>query len=266
MNKNLIITILVIAAIIIIFILFANPLPKKEIEKSFKEILDTVKSIDIIIDSPYDSSNYEPSKVIEDKEEIYNITNLLKESNITDELFNTTFETGNFYYILILKTENEKNTQHIYITGDVVGINGKLATIDTQNIRQLDNIINKNVIGYGILQCEKETKNSTIVEKYYFKNNEIFHYSESKTYTPDDIKEIDDFITKINSYKGVSTLGNNIGEIKYSYLIDIDVEKISDKNYQEITKKAKDDLKNKTKEDIASENNDMICTYTFLEI
>lgn len=268
MNKNLIITLTVAAVVIIIFALFANPLPsfKQEPDKSFQEFLPLVEEIDISITSPYSGYGNGYAKTITDKDEIEKILSLLE--NVTVDMDTPNIQLASkaehFYYTLVLN-DAEENRQYITFYRDSIDVNGYHATIEEENIEIMHEYINETITGFGTLKCEKTGNNSTEIEKYYFENNNVYHYNKTKTYTPESIKEIENYISKINNYSGVYATGNTIGEIKYSYLIEIDLKDITEPNFKEITGRYKLDLYGMTIDDLINEIKDMTCTYSFLE-
>ncbi len=263
--KNLIITFIIILVIILIFVLFANPLPKKAKDKTYTEKLATIKQIDIIIHSPFETSGvFKAAIMVTEKSELENILSLIKDADMLTDTYETLQEDDQFYYTMLLKSEDNKNNLNILVKEDYININGAMAKLDSDNIEKLNEYINDNVKGYGILNCKKENTNNTIVEKYYFKEGKIYYYSKSQTYIPDDVNQIVKDINLFNNYAGVSASGNTLGKTKYSYYINIDLNTISNTNYERITKENKDKLIEKTKEDLIKEKNDMICDYSFL--
>ncbi len=263
--KNLIITIVVLLSIILVFVLFARPLPKKLKDKSYEEKLATTEQIDILIHAPYDSSSvFKSSKSINKKDEIENITNIFKNFTITDEVYNSAQENDHFYYTILLKNEDNKNNLNILFKDGKVSVDGKAANLTDDDYQTINDYVKNNVTGYGILNCKKETANNTLVEKYYFKENAIYHYQRSQTYAPDNIQEISDNIIKYNRYNGVSAMGNSLDTCMYSYIIDIDLSLVNDNDYKNITGENKSELIKKNKDDIIKNKNNMICNYDFL--
>ena len=263
--KNLIITIVVILAIVLVFVLFARPLPEKVKDKTYEEKLGTTEQIDILIHAPYDSSNvFKASKVIKEKDEIENITNIIKNFIVSDEVYNSPQENDHFYYTMLLKNEDNKNNLNILFKDGTVSIDGKVANINEEDYELMSNYVKNNITGYGVLNCKQEKNNNTLVEKYYFKENSVYHYQKSQTYAPDDTQEISDNITKYNRYDGVSAMGNSLDSNMYSYIIDIDLSLVSDDNYKNITSENKNDLMKKSKDDLAKDKKDMVCNYSFL--
>ncbi len=265
-DKKIIIGVIIILLIILMIILFTNSYNKKTKDKTFNEKLDTVKQIDIIITAPYDTNaTMKSSKTITSKDEIKEIIAFFKDISITDNIANNISQDDKFHYTLLLENENNQDNLNIYFNDDSISVNGFIANMDEANIDNMNEYVENNIKGYGTLTCQSETIDNTVVEKYYFQDSKIYHYSKSQTYIPDDITQIDNSIAKYNTYKGVTAMGNKLGEKKYSYLIDIDLTQISDNNYKTITSQSKEELMNKTKEQITKETTKMNCDFIFLK-
>lgn len=263
--KNLIITVIILLAIILVFALLGRPLPKKIKDKSYEEKLATTEQIDILIHAPYDSTNiFKSSKSINKKDEIENITNIFKNFTITDEIYNSAQENDHFYYTMLLKNEDNKNNLNILFKDDKVSVDGKVAKLSEEDYEQINNYVKDNIKGYGILNCKREKDNDTLVEKYYFRENNIYHYQKSQTYAANNVQEISNNLTKYNSYNGVSAVGNSLDNNLYSYIIDIDLSLVSDDNFKNITGENKNDLIKQTKDDLVKDKKNMICNYNFL--
>ena len=89
-NKKLIIILLFILFLILIFISLNTNL-KKVKNKSYLESLNTTLSIDIIINSPYQSSNTLKTSKTLNKDELKEIITILKEVSLTEEVDNNFF-------------------------------------------------------------------------------------------------------------------------------------------------------------------------------
>ena len=260
-NKKLIIILLFILFLILIFISLNTNL-KKVKNKSYLESLNTTLSIDIIINSPYQSSNTLKTSKTLTKDELKEIITLLKEVSLTEEVDNNFFNDDHYSYTLFLKNEDNLNNINIFVKDNNITINGKIAKLD--NIEVLNKYIIDNIPGYGALTCQTETDTNTLIEKYYFKDNTLYYYSKRQTFLPKDIDILDNNIIKYNSYEGVSAKGNKIGNNKYSYFINIDLSLISNENLKEIVKEDKNSFLKKNKEDIIQDKKDMTCNFSFI--